>query len=241
MTSLTRRAVAEFIGTAMLLATVIGSGIMAQALSPDDVGLQLLQNALSTGFVLAVIILFLGPVSGAHLNPVVSLAERLFGGMDSRTLGAYVVAQVSGGAVGVVLANVMFDLPAISIATTTRSSPGLVISEIVATFGLVALIFGMVRAGSQAHIPYAVGGYIAGAYFFTASTSFANPAVTLVRTLSDTFAGIRPVDVGPYVVAQLVGMGIAVVTIAYLYPQRTHDAGEVVVPHPTDGGVEESR
>lgn len=236
MPSLARRAVAEFIGTALLLIAVVGSGIMAQRLSPTDTGLQLLESALATGFGLAVIILWLGPVSGAHLNPVVSLADRLFGGMDDRTLAAYVAAQLTGGALGVVLANVMFDLPAISIATTTRSSPGLLVSEVIATFGLVALIFAMVRADAQSHIPYAVGGYIAGAYFFTASTSFANPAVTLARTLSDTFAGIRPVDVGPFVATQLVGMGLAVATVAYLYPTRRHAEGDVVVPHPTEAG-----
>lgn len=240
MPSLARRALAELIGTALLLIAVVGSGIMAQQLSPGDTGLQLLENALATGFGLTAIILWLGPVSGAHLNPVVSLAERLFGGMDGRTLAAYVAAQVAGGAIGVVLSNVMFDLPALQLSTTVRSSPGLVVSEVVATFGLVALIFGMVRAGSQSHIAFAVGGYIAGAYFFTSSTSFANPAVTIVRTLSDTFAGIRPADVGPYVAAQLVGMALAVGAIRVLYPVRDHDEADVVVPHPTPAAVEPS-
>lgn len=237
MSSLARRALAEFVGTALLLITVVGSGIMAQTLSPDDVGLQLLENALATGFGLTAIILMLGPVSGAHLNPVVSLAERIFGGMDGRTLAAYIAAQATGGALGVILANVMFDLPALQVSTTVRSSTGLVISEVVATFGLIALIFGMIRAGSDKLVAFAVGGYIAGAYFFTASTSFANPAVTLARTLSDTFAGIRPADVAPYILAQLLGMGLAVGLIGYLYPTRGHREEHVVIPHPGRAGT----
>lgn len=228
MPTLARRALAELVGTGLLLVVVVGSGITAQTLSPDDVGLQLLENALATGFGLSAIILMFGPVSGAHLNPVVSLADRLVGGMDTVTLVVYVAAQVTGAALGVVLANVMFDLPALQVATTARRSTGLLVSEVVATFGLVALILGMVRAGSNRLVAFAVGAYIAGAYFFTASTSFANPAVTLARTLSDTFAGIRPADVGPFVLAQVAGMGLALALIGYLYPSRPQggvDAG----------------
>ena len=182
---------AEFVGTAFLLAGVVGSGIMAETLT-DDVGLQLLQNAFATAGVLIAIILAFSRVSGAHFNPAVTLADRLLGGIDTPTAVAYVVAQVAGGVIGVMSANVMFDLPAVEWSTKDRSAGHLVFAEGIATLGLVLIIFCVVRSGKGASAPYAVGSYIAGAYYFTSSTSFANPAVTIARTLSDTFAGIEP-------------------------------------------------
>ena len=215
---LTRQALAEFIGTALLLIAVIGSGIAAQTLSPNDTGLELLENALATGAALVAIILAVGPISGAHLNPIVSAADAIFGGLRPRELVTYAVAQFAGGAVGVIIANVMFALPAVSVSTRVRSSPGLWLGEVVATFGLLLVIFGVVRGGRAAAAPFAVGAYISGAYFFTSSTSFANPAVTVARTLSDTFAGIAPASVAPFVVAQIVGAALACATIRFLWP-----------------------
>jgi len=195
---LLRRALAEFIGTALLLIAVIGSGIAAQSLSPGDVGLELLENAVAPGAALVAIILAVGSVSGAHLNPVVSAADAVFGGLRLRELAAYVIAQVAGAVVWVIMANVMFSLPAVSASSHVRSSPGLWLSEVVATFGLLLVIFGVVRSGRASAAPFAVGAYITGAYFFTSSTSFANPAVTLARTMSDTFTGIAPSSVLPF-------------------------------------------
>ncbi len=171
-----RRALAELVGTALLLIAVIGSGIAAQSLSPSDTGLELLENAVATGVALVAIILAVGPISGAHLNPVVSAADAFFGGLRPRELVAYVIAQVVGAVVGVIVANLMFSLPAVSLATRVRSSPGLWLSEIVATFGLLLVIFGVVRSHRTTAAPFAVGAYITGAYFFTSSTSLANPA-----------------------------------------------------------------
>jgi glycerol uptake facilitator-like aquaporin len=233
---LTSRLLAEFIGTALLVAAVVGSGIAASHLSPGDVGLQLFENAAATAAALVAIILALGPVSGAHLNPVVTLADRYFGGISSRDAGAYIVAQFAGGAVGSVVANLMFSLPAIEVSTKARSSGALWFAEVVATFGLVLVIFGVVRSGRSTAAPFAVGAYIGGAYFFTASTSFANPAVTLARTLSDTFAGIRPSSAPGFIVAQLIGAGLAVVAARVLYPAMTSSAADVVVPHASNGG-----
>lgn len=209
---------AEFLGTALLVAAVIGSGIAASRLSPGDVGLQLLENAAATAAALVAIILALGPVSGAHLNPVVTLAEMFFGSMSAGDAARYVISQISGGATGAVVANLMFAEPVISISTTTRSSANLWLAEIVATLGLLLVIFGVVRSGRASAAPFAVGAYIGGAYFFTASTSFANPAVTLARTLSDTFAGISPSSVAMFVVCQLIGAALAVVVVRVLYP-----------------------
>lgn len=232
-----RRVTAEFLGTAFLLIAVIGSGIAAQRLSPGDTGLQLLENAVATGAALVAIILALGPVSGAHLNPVVTLADRYFGGISTGDAGLYVVAQFTGAAFGVVIANLMFSLPAVEISTTERSSGGLWLGEVVATLGLLLVIFGIVRSGRAAVVPFAVGGYITGAYFFTSSTSFANPAVTVARTLSDTFAGIEPSSVPPFVIAQLIGAALAVAVTVFLYPTFVARAADVVVPHPaTDNG-----
>ena len=231
VTILIRRALAELIGTALLLIAVIGSGIAAQSLSPGDVGIELLENAVATGAALVAIILAVGSVSGAHLNPVVSAADAVFGGLRLRELATYVIAQVAGAVVGVIIANVMFSMPAVSMSTHVRSSPGLWLGEVVATFGLLLIIFGVVRSGRTSAAPFAVGAYITGAYFFTSSTSFANPAVTLARTLSDTFAGIAPASLLPFVAAQLIGTALACAVVRLLWPRRPDAAEEVVVPH----------
>jgi glycerol uptake facilitator-like aquaporin len=226
-----RRALAELIGTALLLIAVIGSGIAAQRLSPHDVGLELLETAVATGVALVSIILAVGSVSGAHLNPVVSMADAVVGGLRWREVGAYVAAQVAGAVVGAVLANLMFSLPAVSISQHARSSPNLWLGEVIATFGLLLVIFGVARSGRGETAPFAVGAYITGAYWFTSSTSFANPAVTLARTLSDTFAGISPASVPGFVVAQVIGAGLAVGVVWVLWPDIVEVAPVVVVPH----------
>jgi glycerol uptake facilitator-like aquaporin len=217
---LTRRAVAEAVGTGLLVLAVIGSGIAASRLSPGDVGLQLLQNAVATAAALVAIILALGPVSGAHLNPVVTLAIRVAGGVGNREVGAYLLAQLAGGAAGAMVANLMFELPAIELSTQVRSSGGLWLGELVATFGLVLVVLGVARSGWPTAAPFAVAAYIGAAYYFTSSTSFANPAVTLARTLSDTFAGIDPSSVPAFVGAQVVGGGLAVALAQYLHPVK---------------------
>jgi arsenate reductase len=226
---LARRATAEAVGTAFLVAVVVGSGIAAQRLSPDDAGLQLLENALVTGAGLVALILALGSVSGAHFNPVVSLADRLLGGLSTRDLVAYVPAQVVGACVGAMVANAMFDLPVVEVSDHVRSSGALWFSEVVATFGLVAVILGVVRSGRTDAAAYAVGAYITAAYWFTSSTSFANPAVTVGRTLSDTFAGIAPSSVPAFVIAQVVGGLLAVGLALHLFP--TIRPTDLVVPH----------
>jgi glycerol uptake facilitator-like aquaporin len=231
LTRTARQALAEFLGSAGLVTVVIGSGIAAQRLSPDDVGLQLLENALVTGAGLVALILAFGPVSGGHFNPVVTLADRFFGGVTSRQVAVYLPAQLVGGAVGAVVANVMFDLPAVSVSTTHRSAGGLWLSEAVATFGLVVLIFGLARAGRAALAPFAVGAYITAAYWWSSSTSFANPMIDLARTLSDTFAGIAPASVPMFLLVQFVGGAAAVAVVALLYPEIPAVADAVVVPH----------
>jgi arsenate reductase len=220
------RLTAEFVGTALLLAGVVGSGIMAERLTAD-VGLQLLQNALATAGVLLALILAFGPASGAHFNPAVTLAERLQGRITTGAAVAYVGVQVGGAITGTILANLMFDLDPATWSTKDRSSPSLWLAEVVATFGLVAIIAGVVRGGQAASAPYAVAGYIAGAYYFTSSTSFANPAVTLARTLSDTFAGIAPASVPPFLAAQVLGavLGAAVMTVVYPVSDNSHEQG----------------
>jgi arsenate reductase len=234
-----RCVVAEAVGTGLLVAVVVGSGIFAQRLSPGAKGLQLLENSTATALGLMALILALGPVSGAHFNPVVTLADRLLGGIGSRRAGAYIAAQIAGGAVGAVVANLMFDLPAVEWATTRRSGTGQWLGEVVATFGLLMVILGVVRSGRTTAAPFAVGGYIGAAYWFTSSTSFANPAVTLARTLTDTFAGILPASAPMFVAAQLAG-GLAAVALAvYLYPALPRFADRVVVPHDLDGSVPE--
>lgn len=231
-----RRLVAEGLGTAFLLIAVVGSGIAAESLSPGDVGLQLFENAAATAAALIAIILALGPVSGAHLNPVVTLADRAYGGLSNIETAAYIAVQFLGAATGVVVANLMFSLPAIELSTRNRSSGGLWLAEVVATFGLLVVIFGVVRSGRTAMAPLAVGAYVGGAYFFTSSTSFANPAVTVARTLSNSFAGIAPGSVAPFVAAQLAGAALAVATVRYLYPTIARVADDVVVP-PDDVGA----
>jgi glycerol uptake facilitator-like aquaporin len=214
---LARQALAEFVGTAFLVAAVIGSGIAASRLSPDDVGLQLLENSLITGAALMALILALQPVSAAF-NPVVTLVERALGLVSTIDAAALIVAQVAGGFVGAVGANLMFDLDAISFSGHERTGGGLWLGEVVATLGLVLVIFGSMRSGRTDTIAYAVGGYITAAYWFTSSTSFANPAVTVARMFSDTFAGIEPASVAMFVAMQLLGGVLALLLVRVLYP-----------------------
>ena len=221
--TLERRLAAEAIGSAFLIIAVIGSGIMASRLSPDDVGLQLLENAAATAGALIGLILMFGAVSGAHFNPVVTLVDRLFGTMGTREAGLYAIAQTIGACVGTVIANLMFELPAVEFSTKERSSGALWLSEVVATIGLLLVIHGCVRTGRAAAVPFAVGVWIGGAYWFTSSTSFANPAVTIARMLSDTFAGIEPASAPMFIVMQLVGAGVAFTLIRFLYPQPTEN------------------
>jgi glycerol uptake facilitator-like aquaporin len=224
-----QRAAAELLGTAFLVAAVIGSGIAAHRLSPSDVGLQLLENSLVTGAALVALILALQPVS-ASFNPVVTLVERGLGRITSREAAGLVGAQVLGGVLGAVVANLMFDLPAVAISGKDRSAGGLWLSEAVATFGLVVLIFALARAGRAALAPFAVGAYITAAYWWSSSTSFANPMIDVARTLSDTFAGIAPASVPMFVLAQLVGAAAGVAAVAVLYPNIADAAEAVVVP-----------
>jgi glycerol uptake facilitator-like aquaporin len=241
---LMRKALAEFVGTALLLIAVVGSGIAAQTLSPSDPGLALLENAVATGAALVAIILAVGSVSGAHLNPLVSVADALFGGLRPRELITYAIAQVTGAVMGVIVANLMFSLPAVTVSTHVRVTPGLWLAEVVATFGLLLVVFGVVRSGRTSMAPFAVGAYITGAYFFTSSTSFANPAVTLARTLSDTFAGIAPASVPGFVLAQVVGLVAAYATVRALWPESAsceHLSDSVVVPHESVGRTIASR
>ena len=229
---LVRRLTAEFTGTAFLVTAVVGSGIMAERLT-DDAGLQLLQNTAATAGVLVALILALGPASGAHFNPAVTLVDRVFGGIDTATVAAYVAVQVGGAIVGAIVANVMFDLPAVEWSTTARAEGNLWFAEGIATLGLLLVIFGVVHSGRSTVAAFAVAGYIAGAYYFTSSTSFANPAVTIGRAFSNTFAGIEPASVPGFIVAQLIGAAVAVPLILVIYPNVTEVAGDVVVPHDT--------
>ena len=231
-----RIALAEFVGTMLLVAVVVGSGIAAQRLSPGDVGLQLLENALATGAGLVAIILAVGAVSGAHLNPVVSIAERVFGGLTNRELGVYVAAQVTGAIAGCVLANLMFDLDAVVWSTKERSGSGIWLAEVVATVGLLLVIFGLARSRRSHLAPFAVGAYIASAYFFTSSTSFANPAVAVGRMFSNTFAGIDPASTPAFIGFELVGAVVGIALIAALYPTIRAHVDDVVVPHSAADG-----
>ena len=217
---LTRRLIAEGIGTGFLVIAVIGSGIMAGRSSPHDAGLELLENATATAAALIGLILIFGAVSGAHLNPVVTIVDRALGSITTRDSGLYIAAQVTGGCVGAVLANLMFELPAVELSTKTRSSPALWLSEIIATVGLLLVIHGCVRSGRVSVVAFAVGIWIGGAYWFTSSTSFANPAVTIARTLSDTFTGIKPLSAPMFILMQLVGAAVAYGLIRLLYPDR---------------------
>lgn len=215
---LPRRLVAEALGTALLLVAVVGSGIMASRLSPGDTGLQLLANAAATAGALIALILMFGAVSGAHFNPVVTLVDRGYGNISTRDTVAYIAAQITGGCLGVMVANLMFELPAVNLSQTDRSSAALWLSEVVATVGLLLVIHGCVRGGRANVVAFAVGLWIGGAYWFTSSTSFANPAVTIARTLSDTFAGIAPASAPMFILMQLIGAAIAYALITYLYP-----------------------
>lgn len=234
--TLPRRLLAELLGTGLLVAVVVGSGIAAQQLSPDDVGLQLLENSLATVFGLTALILLFGPVSGAHLNPVVSLADWFLGRREGRGLtlaeaGAYAVAQVVGGIAGAVLANVMFEVDT-ALSGKERATAGHLVAEVVATSVLVALIFALVRTGRAALAAPVVGSYIGAAYWFTSSTAFANPAVTVGRMFSDTFAGIAPSSAPAFVGMQVVGLAVGVGVTLLLYPDAGESADDVVVPHP---------
>ena len=229
---LARRLLAELLGSAFLAALVIGSGIAAQTLSPGDVGLELFENAAATAAGLYTIILMFGPVSGGHFNPVVSLADATFGGIRWRHAFAYIPAQVVGCVLGAVVANGMFSLAAISISTHHRATGAHLFSEVIATAGLLLVIFSLARSKRVNSAPAAIGAYIGAAYFFTSSASFANPAISVGRMFSNTFAGIAPASVPGYVVAQLVGGACAILAIRVLYPDLTPDeAADAVTPH----------
>jgi len=227
-----RRLLAELLGGVLLAAVVVGSGIAAQQLSPGNVGLELLENAAATAVGLYAIILMFGPVSGAHFNPVVSFVDAAFGGLQWKTALAYLPAQVAGCVGGAVLANVMFSKSAVTISTHHRATGAHFVSEVVATAGLVLVIFALARTGRGGSAAAAVGAYIGAAYFFTSSTSFANPAITVGRMFSNTFAGIAPSSVPTFIAAQVVGGGAAFVVIKALYPGVTPaEAADIIVPH----------
>jgi glycerol uptake facilitator-like aquaporin len=229
--SLGRRLVAEGVGTCLLLATVVGSGIMGERLAGGSVGLALLANTLATGAALVALILTFGSISGAHFNPAVTLADASQGGLAWRDVPPYLAAQVLGAFAGVGAAHVMFEAPVFSASRHARAGAAQAFSEFVATFGLLAVIWGCARLRSSA-VPFAVAAYITAAYWFTASTSFANPAVTLARSATDTFSGIRPADAPAFIVAQLIGAGAATALFRWLVPSLPDVAPTVVVPHP---------
>ena len=232
---LIRRVVAEAVGTTMLLAAVVGSGIMGERLAGGNVAIALLANTVATGAALVALILTFGPISGAHFNPAVTLADASQGGLAWRDAPAYIAAQIGGAFAGVAAAHVMFGLPLFFAARRARAGGAQMFSEFVATFGLLAVIWGCARLRSQA-VPFAVAAYITAAYWFTASTSFANPAVTLARSATDTFAGVRPVDAPGFIVAQLLGAGAATLSFRWLIPSLPEEAKDVIVPH--DEGAE---
>ena len=215
---LTRRLTAEFVGTFFLLLAVVGSGIMAEKLS-TDVGLQLLENSFATAGALTCLILTFGRVSGAHFNPVVTLWARLDGGIDNRTALSYIAVQIPGAILGTMAANIIFELDAVHWSTKQRSDPSLWLSEVLATFGLLMVIIGVVRSRKDHWVAISVAAYIGGAYFFTSTTSFANPAVTVARTFSDTFAGIAPTSAPMFIVCQLIGCLLAVGVMRITHPQ----------------------
>jgi glycerol uptake facilitator-like aquaporin len=221
---LPRRLLAEALGTALLIVAVIGSGIMATNLSPGDVGLQLLENAAATAGALVGLILMFGPISGAHFNPVVTLVDRLFGDLSTKELALYTAAQTVGGCAGSLMANAMFSHPIFELSTKVRSAGPLWFSEALAVVGLLLVIHGCVRTGRSSIVPFAVGLWIGGAYWFTSSTSFANPAVTVARMLSDSFAGIKPSSAPMFIAMQLVGAFVAFGLIRYLYPRSKEAA-----------------
>src|ERR1700734_3118051 len=229
--ALWRRLLAELLGSAFLAAVVIGSGIAAASLSPGNTGLELLENAAATAAGLYAIILMFGPVSGGHFNPVVSFADAAFGGLRWRDAAAYLPAQVAGCIAGAVAANLMFASAAVSISTKDRATPAHFLSEVIATLGLIVVIFALARSGRSASAPAAVGAYIGAAYFFTSSTSFANPAITIGRMFSDSFAGNAPSSAPAFIGAQIIGAALAIILIRVLYPGVTAaEASEVIVP-----------
>jgi glycerol uptake facilitator-like aquaporin len=227
--TLSRRIVSEFVGTGFLVAAVVGSGIMGERLAGGNVAIALLANTIATGAALAALILTFGPISGAHLNPAVTVADAIERGVSWPVAACYVLAQCVGGICGAIAAHLMFGLPAISLSHHTRSGSAQVFSEFVATFGLLCVIWGCSRQRSQI-VPFAVAAYITAAYWFTSSTSFANPAVTIARSLSDTFAGIRPLDVPLFVAAQFAGAVAATLLFRWLVPRLATTAKEILVP-----------
>jgi glycerol uptake facilitator-like aquaporin len=228
--TLVRRVTAELIGTAMLLAAVIGSGIMGERLAGGNSGIALLANTLATGAALVALILTFGPISGAHFNPAVTLADASQGGLSWREVPAYIAAQIFGAFLGVAIAHVMFGLPLFFASRHARAGMRQMFSEFIATFGLVSVIWGCARFRS-AMVPFAVAAYIMAAYWFTSSTSFANPAVTLARAASDTFAGIRPIDAPGFIIAQLFGAAAATLLFRWLAPSLPNNANAVMLPH----------
>ena len=229
--NLIRRLAAEFFGTAMLLATVVGSGIMGERLAGGNVAVALLANTLATGAILVALILTFGEISGAHFNPAVTLCDAFAGGLRWRDAPFYVVAQITGAFFGVGIANLMFELPLFFASQKARTGSAQFLSEFVATFGLLSVIWGCVRLRSVVIVPFAVAAYITAAYWFTASTSFANPAVTLARTTSDTFAGIRLADAPAFIAAQLSGAFAATLLFRWLVPQMRREKSEIIIPH----------
>lgn len=228
--SLSRRLTSEFMGTALLVAAVVGSGIMGERLASGSVAIALLANTIATGAALVALILTFGPISGAHLNPAVTLADAIESGIPWREVPVYVAVQLSGGILGAVLAHLMFGLRWYSLSTHVRSGWSLVLSEFIATFGLLSVVWGCTRTKPNA-TPFAIAAYITSAYWFTASTSFANPAVTVARALSDTFAGIRPADVPLFLIAQIAGALAATFLFRWLVPGLRANADAVLVAH----------
>ncbi|MBW3620278.1 MAG: aquaporin [Actinobacteria bacterium] len=224
-----RRLLAEFLGTAFLLVAVVGSGIVTASDGPAST--QLFQHAVVVGAALTALIVTFGPVSGAHFNPVVTLVDAWFGGLEARLAARYVVVQLLGAVAGVVLANAMFGEPLVALSGTARSGAAVVLGEVVATFGLVLVIFGTVRSGNLRAVPATVGAYIAAAIFFTSSASFANPAVTVARSLTDTYTGIAPGGIAGFIAGQAVGAVAAALVVAWLFAPQPADAANVVVPH----------
>ena len=222
--SLGRRASAEFVGTAFLTLAIVGSGIAASTLSQGDQGFTLVANAIATGLVLVAIILAIGSISGGHLNPAVTLVAWMTGGVSRLEAGVYALAQLGGAVFGAIVANVVFGLAVLDVSQHARSGWELWTSEVVATFGLILVIFGIVRTGRSAALPFAVGAYIAAAILFTSSTAFANPAATVARSLTDTFAGIAPRSVPMFVIAEFIGAGLALVAVRFLFPSRSAGA-----------------
>jgi len=230
---LSTRLASEFFGTAFLVAAVVGSGIMGERLAGGNVALALLANTIATGAVLLALILTFGPISGAHLNPVVSFADAMEGGLSFPEAIRYTAAQISGGVAGTLAANAMFGLPIVSLSRHVRSGGAQFLSEFIATFGLLCVIWGCSRSRAGM-VPAAVASYITAAYWFTSSTSFANPAVTIARSLSDTFAGIRPADAPLFIVAQFAGGIAATLLFRWLYPDLPSHARDIVMPHSVD-------